>query len=58
MRPAVPMVAVVAAATIAALATFGLTRGEQGKVIGSQHDLGVTSGAGYAGLLWSVGTCR
>ena len=45
MRPAAPAVALVAAAAIAALATFGLTRGEQGKVIGSQHDLGVAAGA-------------
>src|SRR3990172_8160382 len=45
MRPAAPAVARVAAAAIAALATFGLTRGEQGKVIGSQHDLGVAAGA-------------
>ena len=45
MRPAVPVVAVVAAVVIAALATFGLSRGEQGKVVGSQHDLGVAAGA-------------
>jgi predicted CXXCH cytochrome family protein len=42
MRPAVPVIAMVAAAAIAALATFGLSRGEQGKVVGGQHDLGVT----------------
>ena len=44
MRPALPAMAVAAAVAIAALATFGLTRGEQGKVVGGQHDLGVTSG--------------
>ena len=44
MKPAVPAVAV-AAAVVAAFMTFGLTRGEQGKDVSSQHDLGVTAGA-------------
>ena len=45
MRPALPVVAVATAVAVAALVTFGLTRGEQGKVIGGQHDLGVATGA-------------
>src|SRR3990170_2444658 len=43
MKPAVPAVA--GAGGGAALMSFGLTRGEQGKVVGSQHDLGVAAGA-------------
>lgn len=46
MRPALRAVVVAAAAAMAVLVTtFGLTRGEQGAVIGSQHDLGVAVGA-------------
>ena len=45
MKPAVSAVAVAAAVVVAAFMTFGLTRGEQGKVVSSQHDLGVTAGA-------------
>src|SRR3972149_4918282 len=44
MRPVVPALAVAAAVAVAALMTFGLPRGEQGKVVGSQHDLGVAAG--------------
>ena len=45
MKPAVSALAVAAALVVAALATLGLTRGEQGKVVGSRHDLGVAAGA-------------
>ena len=44
MKPAAVVVTMVAVAAIAALATIGLSRGEQGKVVGGQHDLGVTTG--------------
>ena len=45
MRRALWVVAVAGAAVMAVATTIGLTRGEQGAVIGSQHDLGVVAGA-------------
>lgn len=45
MSSALRAVAIAAAASMALLVTLGLTRGEQGAVIGSPHDLGVAAGA-------------
>jgi predicted CXXCH cytochrome family protein len=46
VNPALRAAAMAAAASMALLVTLGLTRGEQGAVIGSPHDLGAVTGGG------------